>query len=130
MATQDVSFPLPTTPLELVKYLILRFSDAEHRAFFLWLFPPKPGAIDLTENERELLCFIANGMTEEAIAKQSGIDSKTVQLHKKHLRERLNVKSSAEMIRYAVELGLVPPLFSARPPKAKLAFARKQSPDT
>lgn len=120
MATQHVSCPFPATVVDLVKYLISRFSPAENRVFFLWLFPPRPGAINLTDSERELLAFIANGMTEQAIAKHHAIDIKTVQLHKKLLRKRLDVKTTAEMIRYAVEFQLVPPLFEAPPPPPRM----------
>jgi len=61
----------------------------------------------LTPRQREVLQLVAEGRSAKEIAAQLYISVKTVEFHKKHLMEELNLRTSAELIRYAVEKGLV-----------------------
>lgn len=61
----------------------------------------------LTPRQREVLQLVAEGKAAKEIAALLSISVKTVEFHKKHLLEELNLRSTAEMIRYAVEHGWV-----------------------
>ena len=61
----------------------------------------------LTPRQREVLQLVAEGKSAKEIASNLYISVKTVEFHKKHLMEELNLRTSAELIRYAVEQGFV-----------------------
>jgi DNA-binding NarL/FixJ family response regulator len=61
----------------------------------------------LTPRQREVLQLVAEGRSAKEIAAHLYISVKTVEFHKKHLMEELNLRTSAELIRYAVEKGFV-----------------------
>lgn len=63
----------------------------------------------LTSRQREVLQLVAEGKSAKEIAALLFISVKTVEFHKKHLMEELNLRSSAELVRYAVEHGWVAP---------------------
>jgi DNA-binding NarL/FixJ family response regulator len=66
-------------------------------------------ASDLTIRQREILGMIAQGMTTKAIAKNLRISAKTVDWHRTHLMERLDIHDVAGLVRYAMRIGLVAP---------------------
>lgn len=61
----------------------------------------------LTEREREVLHLIALGNTTPEIAEGLSISPHTVQTHRDHIMEKLNLHRKADLIRYAVRKGLV-----------------------
>ena len=61
----------------------------------------------LTPRQREVLQLVAEGKSAKEIASALYISVKTVEFHKKHLMEELQLRTSAELIRYAVEKGFV-----------------------
>lgn len=61
----------------------------------------------LTTRQLEVLRLVAAGHTSRRIAGKLGIHLKTVDNHRRLLRERLGVQSTAEMIRVAKERGLI-----------------------
>ena len=61
----------------------------------------------LTPREREVLQLLAEGKSMKEAAAVLGISRKTVEFHKYRVMERLGVKTSAELVRHAVRLGLV-----------------------
>lgn len=63
----------------------------------------------LTSREREVLSLIAEGLTSREIAERLVISLNTVQTHRLHLMEKLNLHSRAQLMQYAVRLGLVKP---------------------
>jgi len=62
----------------------------------------------LTMRQRQILQLVGEGKSGREIANSLDISIKTVEFHKKHLMADLNLGSSAALIRYAVEQGLVP----------------------
>ncbi len=62
----------------------------------------------LTMRQRQILQLVGEGKSGREIASTLDISIKTVEFHKKHLMADLNLNSSAALIRYAVEQGLVP----------------------
>ena len=65
-------------------------------------------AIELTPREREVLRGILEGETSRAIAGRLGLSARTVESHRIRLRRKLGARSSAELARRALELGLAP----------------------
>jgi len=61
----------------------------------------------LTEREREVLKLIAQGKTTTEIAQMLFISPHTVQSHRDHIMEKLNLHRKAELIKYAIRRGLV-----------------------
>jgi DNA-binding NarL/FixJ family response regulator len=56
----------------------------------------------LSDRELEVFQCIGRGMSMKEIAGAFHLSSKTVDVHRDHIREKLKVKSSTELIRYAV----------------------------
>jgi len=63
----------------------------------------------LTPREIEVLSLIARGETGNEIAKRLGLSAKTVEAHRARIRDKLGAASTADLVRYAVRKGLVPP---------------------
>ena len=61
----------------------------------------------LTEREREVLKLIAQGKTTAEIAQLLVLSPHTVQTHRDHIMEKLNLHRKAELIKYAIRKGLV-----------------------
>lgn len=52
----------------------------------------------LTDREREILTLVANGLTAKEICEHLGIAERTVNFHKKNLKARLGVATTAEAV--------------------------------
>ncbi|OIJ13818.1 hypothetical protein BKP35_08555 [Anaerobacillus arseniciselenatis] len=61
----------------------------------------------LTTREKEVLKLVAQGATDKEIADELVISIKTVEAHKHKIKEKLQVKRLAELIRYSLESGLL-----------------------
>ncbi len=61
----------------------------------------------LSSREQQVLARIAAGLTDKEIARALNISPSTVNTHKTRLREKLGMRTKAEMTNYAVRLGLV-----------------------
>jgi two-component system response regulator NreC len=67
-----------------------------------------PGHLDsLSERERAVLRLIAQGKTSNEIAQTLFLSPHTVQTHRDHIMEKLNLHRKADLIRYAIRTGLV-----------------------
>ena len=67
------------------------------------------GAEPLSLREREVLQLVAEGKTNKEIAQILDLSLKTVDSHRSHLMEKLNVRGTAGLVRYAVRRGLIRP---------------------
>jgi two-component system response regulator NreC len=70
----------------------------------------KDGAGDdglLTPREREVLTLIAEGKTNREIAEGLVLSLNTVQTHRLHLMEKLNLHNRSELVKYAIRRGLI-----------------------
>jgi len=56
----------------------------------------------LTEREREVLQLLADGKSMKEVAVRLGMTVRTVAFHKYRMMRRLNIKSTAELVRFAV----------------------------
>lgn len=63
--------------------------------------------VKLTAREREILQLLAEGMTTKEIAAHLNISVKTAETHRRNMMEKLNMRSIAELTKYAVREGLV-----------------------
>jgi two-component system, NarL family, response regulator NreC len=71
--------------------------------------PPAPGGPPdgLTEREVEVLRLIALGHTNSEIAGQLYLSVRTVESHRAHVQQKLRLSTRAELVRYALDRGLV-----------------------
>ncbi|HXB72650.1 MAG TPA: response regulator [Candidatus Acidoferrales bacterium] len=69
----------------------------------------KPGksSVQLTGRQREVLQLIAEGRVNKEIATILGISVKTVEFHRGRIMGKLGAHSMADLIRWAVQAGLV-----------------------
>lgn len=63
----------------------------------------------LTSREREVLQLIAEGKTTKEIADLLGISVKTVEAHRARLMDKLDIRQTAGLVRYAIRRGLTQP---------------------
>ncbi|HSR65203.1 MAG TPA: response regulator transcription factor [Xanthomonadaceae bacterium] len=61
----------------------------------------------LTAREREVFHLIAEGRTTKDIAQRLGISAKTAENHRGRVLDKLGVRNTAELVRYALRKGLV-----------------------
>jgi two-component system response regulator NreC len=64
-------------------------------------------AEELTPREREALIAIAEGNTNREIAELLTISVKTVDRHRENIMRKLNLHNRVELVRYAIEKGLI-----------------------
>jgi DNA-binding NarL/FixJ family response regulator len=68
---------------------------------------PKPRKARLTSREMEVFQLIAEGKANKQIAAELGIGMKTVERHREHLMEKLNLHGTAGLTRLAVAMGII-----------------------
>ncbi len=61
----------------------------------------------LTPREHEVLKLIAEGKTNREIADELVLSLNTVQTHRLHIMEKLNLHNRAELVKYAIRRGLI-----------------------
>ena len=61
----------------------------------------------LSERESEVLRLLALGHTNQEIAKQLFISVRTAETHRAHIMQKLGLSSRAELVRYALDRGLL-----------------------
>jgi DNA-binding NarL/FixJ family response regulator len=82
------------TPL-LTKDVIANFTESP------------PPTVKLTPRQREVLRLIAEGRRMKEIGAILQLSTRTVETHKYEMMRGLGVESTAELVRYAVQIGLV-----------------------
>jgi DNA-binding NarL/FixJ family response regulator len=68
---------------------------------------PKKKAAELTSREMEVLQLIAEGNSNKQIASELGIGVKTVEKHREHLMDKLDIHDTASLTRYAISAGII-----------------------
>jgi|SRR6185503_10380663 len=66
-----------------------------------------PHSLNLTPRQRDVLRLIAQGLTMREAAAELGISTRTAESHKYEMMEALGVETSADLIKYAIKLGLI-----------------------
>jgi len=67
------------------------------------------GAGPLTARQREVVSLLAAGRTMKEVAATLGLSPRTVETHKYQIMETLGLKTTADLIRYAMDHGLAEP---------------------
>lgn len=57
---------------------------------------------ELTERELDILRGFANGLSYQEIAEELNISKRTVEVHKRSIFEKLEIKNNAELVKYAI----------------------------
>jgi len=68
---------------------------------------PQPRNVQLTSRETEVLQLIAEGKANKETAAELGIGMKTVEKHREHLMEKLDIHDTAGLTRYAISAGII-----------------------
>jgi DNA-binding NarL/FixJ family response regulator len=68
---------------------------------------PRAGASPLTSRESEVLQLVAEGSANKQVATELGISIKTVEKHRQHLMDKLNIHETAGLTRYAIAAGVI-----------------------
>ena len=61
----------------------------------------------MSPRQREVLQLLAEGKSAKEIASILNISTRTVEFHKYRMMEQLNIKTSAELVRYAIKHGII-----------------------
>jgi DNA-binding NarL/FixJ family response regulator len=67
----------------------------------------KKPAVQLTSREMEVLQLIAEGKANKETAAELGIGMKTVEKHREHLMQKLDIHDTAGLTRYAISAGII-----------------------
>jgi DNA-binding NarL/FixJ family response regulator len=67
----------------------------------------KPGVEKLTARQREVLQLLAEGCAMKEVADLLHVTARTVAFHKYTILENLDLKTSAELVQYALEHGML-----------------------
>ena len=62
----------------------------------------------LTPRERDVLKLVAEGRSTPQIATDLDISTKTVDTHRQHIMDKLNIRGIADLTRYAIREGITP----------------------
>jgi LuxR family quorum sensing-dependent transcriptional regulator len=98
--TGDLTDPAPriaVQTLSIVAYLHLRGLHGR-------ILPPDPG---LTARERDVLAFLARGLTDAQVAERLGITPRTVLAHVATAKDRLRAATRTQAVAEAVARGLI-----------------------
>ena len=60
----------------------------------------------LTSREREVLHFVAQGLTNSEIATRMGIDWRTAETDRSNLMQKLELHTQADLLRFALRQGI------------------------
>jgi two-component system secretion response regulator SsrB len=71
-------------------------------------------ALHITPRQREILKMVAMGHTNREIATALDISVRTVEVHRFNLMRRLNVRNVAQLLRQALQQGLLPRNFGVK----------------
>lgn len=61
----------------------------------------------LSDREREVLQLVAEGKSSKEVAQLLGVSVSTVESHRKHIMEKLDLHNTAAIVRFAIRKGLV-----------------------
>ena len=61
----------------------------------------------ISPRQREILQLLAEGKSAKEIASILDISTRTVEFHKYKMMEQLNIKTSSELVQYAMKHGII-----------------------
>jgi len=69
--------------------------------------PMKADKDKLTTREQVILSYVASGLSSKAVARKLDISFRTVDVHRRNIKAKLKIDNLAELVRYAVNHGLI-----------------------
>lgn len=99
---KDVSSGEVATAIEAVYRGGTYFSAEVSRALALPPDTPKTDSV-LTSRERQVIAQLARGNTNKMIARSLEISERTVETHRKNIKRKLKISSTAGLTRYAIQ---------------------------
>jgi two-component system response regulator NreC len=94
---QGEAFLYPSITKRLVEDYLRRVETGQERTSFN----------RLTSREREVLQLIAEGNSSQQIAQTLSVSVRTVQNHRAHIMEKLGMHDRGELIKYAIQKGII-----------------------
>lgn len=70
---------------------------------------PHPELVHLTEREREMVAWVATGMSNQEIAERLVVSPDTVRTHVSRAMVKLHARDRAQLVVFAIQSGLEPP---------------------
>jgi DNA-binding NarL/FixJ family response regulator len=95
-----------------IRLINLALESVAAGGYFRGKLPPLPADSDpvspesLTPREREVLRLIATGFSTKEISHQIGVSVKTVDHHRTHLMNKLNIHDVVKLTRFALRCGI------------------------
>ena len=71
--------------------------------------PPSAGFVSLSAREREVFTLFAQGHTNQEIAGRLFLSVKTIETYRARIADKLGLRTRADLVRYALEVGLLAP---------------------
>jgi two-component system response regulator NreC len=68
-----------------------------------------PGYEELSDREREIMFLIVRGLSNQEVAEKLVISPSTVQTHRTHILQKLDLETTIDLVRYAIRHGLIEP---------------------
>jgi DNA-binding NarL/FixJ family response regulator len=65
--------------------------------------PPGSGLARLSDRELQVLRCVGNGLSTRKISEQLFISVKTVETHREHIKQKLDLAASSDLLRFAIE---------------------------
>lgn len=106
-------FVLKSDPLKTLKEAVQLVADGGVYLSMslgrLWTAMHSNGACNqaLTGREREIVQMVAESRSSKEIAAQLGLSSKTIENHRAHIMQKLNLHDVAALTRFAIREGIV-----------------------
>ena len=69
--------------------------------------PQQPAVGGLTPKETDVLRSLALGYTNAEVAKLLGASLRTIETHRAHIHQKLDLHTRAELVRYALDVGML-----------------------
>ena len=88
---------------------------------------PQRSPVSLTSRQREVLQLVAQGRTAKEIANALSLSVKTAVFHKVAIMDKLGLRTTAELTRYALEHGILSPRASAEASSTPIPLAQPDS---
>ena len=101
---KDVPFDDVIAAIEATARGATYFSEAASK--FLFQRYDEPEA-DLSDREKEVLTLIAKGNSNKSIARQLELSVRTAETHRRNIKQKLQLSSTAELTQYAISQGLI-----------------------
>jgi DNA-binding NarL/FixJ family response regulator len=91
--------PLPFTENPIIERpKVTEVADSGHEAL---------GGVQLSKREMQVLVLICDGLSVKELASALQISPKTVEFHKHGLCKKLQIYTTAMLVRYAIRMGVI-----------------------